>query len=31
MTTADLIWHLIELLLKNKETKPNDNEETKKD
>ena len=31
MTTADLIWHLIELLLKDKETKSNDNEKTKKD
>ena len=31
MTTADLIWHLIELLLKDKETKSNDHIKTKED
>ena len=27
MTSYDLIWHLIELLLKNKETKSNDKQQ----
>lgn len=26
MTTADLIWHLIELILENEETKSNTND-----
>ncbi len=31
MTTSDLIWNLIELILKNKETKSNDKEQPKED
>ena len=31
MTTADLIWHLIELLLKDKETKSSDHIKPKED
>lgn len=31
MTTSDLIWRLIELLLKDKETNSNGNEKLKED
>lgn len=31
MTTSDLIWHLLQLILKYKETDSNDNEQPKKD